>query len=277
MRARHRGFTLIELVVVITLSAVVMGFMAMFLVAPVNAYFAQERRTDLADSANNAMRMLENDIRGAVPNSVRVLPVDANHLVMEMLAADAVARYGADLTIGTPDNAFTAIGGLAPDGASYVNNAFLVIDNGPGGDAYAQNTVSTPAVVTITAGVRNPLNREQPISVSPPVRFVADSPIKNVYFGTHAVAYLCDTSLNTLTRYSGYQIAANQNSRATDFDLMNAGAQRALVARNVSQCTFAPQPVHSTYFGDIIRMQLNFTSNGEILRVFHQAQVEGRT
>jgi MSHA biogenesis protein MshO len=220
--------------------------------------------------------MMEHDIRGAVPNSVRLLPVDANHVVMEMLGADAVARYGSDLTIGAPDTTFTAIGGLAPDKV-YVNNAFLVIDNGPGGDAYTQSTVSTPAVITITAGVRNVVNREQQISLSPAVTFAQPSPLQNVYLGTQAVTYLCDTTLNTLTRYWGYQIAADQTLRATDVDLMNAGAQRALVARNVAQCTFLAPPAHSAYFGDIIRMRLRFDSNGEVLQVFHQVQVEGRT
>jgi prepilin-type N-terminal cleavage/methylation domain-containing protein len=41
---RARGFTLIELVITIAVGSVVVAFMALFIVTPMNAYTAQTRR-----------------------------------------------------------------------------------------------------------------------------------------------------------------------------------------------------------------------------------------
>jgi MSHA biogenesis protein MshO len=66
------GMTLIELVIVITLSAICVTFMTMFVVTPINAYNAQTQRAQLVDAADSALRLLSRDLRAALPNSVRI-------------------------------------------------------------------------------------------------------------------------------------------------------------------------------------------------------------
>src|SRR6185312_15339476 len=92
MRRSARGFSLIELVVTIALSAIVVGFMAMFMTAPVDAFAAHERRAALADSADNAVRMLDYDIRSALPDSVRYVRT-GSIVTLELLSVEEVARY----------------------------------------------------------------------------------------------------------------------------------------------------------------------------------------
>ncbi|MGH7690805.1 MAG: prepilin-type N-terminal cleavage/methylation domain-containing protein, partial [Gemmatimonadaceae bacterium] len=125
-RRSHRaaGFTLVELVVVIVLTAIVASFMALFLNAPIQSYFAQTRRSDLVDSANRITRAVGADVRTALPNSLRVNPAGT---ALELLSTAGVARYygkgdksppppppppsGEELTIG---NSATAFGTLDP-------------------------------------------------------------------------------------------------------------------------------------------------------------------
>jgi MSHA biogenesis protein MshO len=278
MNARQSGYTLLELVVVIVVSAIVMGFMAMFLAAPVHAYFAQERRTELTDSANGAMRAVEADIRTALPESVRVLPVGAN-LAVEMLAVDTMVRYNpgtnpADLNIGTPDNSFATRGILAPVG-NLPANAFLVVNNGVGGDAYALvSNGKTPAGTTIQVAP-GANSASQAITFTPAVTFLTASPTNRIYLVSRPVSYICDVTAGTLTKYWNYAIDPLQANRATQAQLLGAGASMSIVARNLASCNFGVTPAAAN-FGGIVRIQMNFVRDGETVRVFDQAQVENR-
>lgn len=66
----NAGFTLVELVVAITVSVIVVGFMAMFIATPLQAYLAQSRRAELVSEADLAMRNIENDLQSATVGSV---------------------------------------------------------------------------------------------------------------------------------------------------------------------------------------------------------------
>jgi MSHA biogenesis protein MshO len=67
-----RGVTLIELVVVITISAIVATVLGTIIVRPIQGYQAQVRRAELVDAAEMALRRMGREIRLALPNSVRV-------------------------------------------------------------------------------------------------------------------------------------------------------------------------------------------------------------
>mgnify|MGYP001048190736 CR=1 FL=1 len=68
----HAGFTLIEMIIVIAITAIVGSMVAVFLRAPLESYVAQDRRARLADAADTALRRMARDIRLALPSSVRV-------------------------------------------------------------------------------------------------------------------------------------------------------------------------------------------------------------
>ncbi len=68
----ERGFTLIELVVVVLVLSVVVGMTATLTIKPLEAYGDVRLRTALTDSAEAATRRIRRDIRSALPNSVRV-------------------------------------------------------------------------------------------------------------------------------------------------------------------------------------------------------------
>jgi MSHA biogenesis protein MshO len=69
---RSRGVSLIELIVVITISGIIAAVLGKIIVRPIQGYESQVRRAALVDAAEMTVRRLGRDIRQALPNSVRV-------------------------------------------------------------------------------------------------------------------------------------------------------------------------------------------------------------
>ncbi|MBT9540410.1 prepilin-type N-terminal cleavage/methylation domain-containing protein [Thiobacillus sp.] len=76
---RCAGFSLIEMVVAITVLGVLSGSAAVFLRGPITSYFDTERRVDLSDAGGLAMEKLTQDIARAEPaNNVNVTVAGAS-------------------------------------------------------------------------------------------------------------------------------------------------------------------------------------------------------
>ena len=71
-RRQLRGFTLVEMIVVIVITGIIGGIVAIFIRAPVQGYVDSARRAEMTDIADTAMRRISRDLRLALPNSVRV-------------------------------------------------------------------------------------------------------------------------------------------------------------------------------------------------------------
>jgi MSHA biogenesis protein MshO len=277
---RCRGFTLIELVITIAVSAVVVSFMAMFVVTPMNAYSAQTRRAELVDAADSALRLIGRDLQISVPNSVRI-DSSGSIVALELLSSVDGARYrdGGPLTDPSRELDLTA-----PDGAfattvpfSYVtlpfssNNHYLVIYNVgvPGANAWDMIDVITPmgTQISISAGATA---NENLVTLSPAFRFAWGSPNKRVLLAEGPVTYLCDTAERTLTRYSGYAISASQPLTATA--LLSAGATAARVADDVGACQFSYNPGTSQRSG-LVTLSLQLTRSGEQIQLLQQVHM----
>lgn len=96
---RHhlRGFTLIEMVMVIVIMGVIGGVMSVFMKSPVNAYMDSARRAALSDSADTLVRRMARDIRKSLPNSIR----SPTNQCIEYIPTKTGGRYRAEeLTAG---------------------------------------------------------------------------------------------------------------------------------------------------------------------------------
>jgi MSHA biogenesis protein MshO len=275
---RARGFTLLELVVVITISGVVAIFMVFFLTAPVESYFAQSRRADLVDSADRLLRSVSGDVRAALPNSIR-LTTTGSVVALELLATAGVARYYGpgdksalppaqqaleELAIGQPDTDFFTL-----DQFASLSGSYLAVNNPGVPGAYAFGGVMTPLPPQFSITPNAATAEEQIHFSGAGFDFTTASPTHNIFLVSGPVSYLCDTSSQTVRRYWGYTISAAQAAVATDPQLMAAGASRSLIAQNVSACSLSVVPGSGT-FGQLVILRITLTSSGEALPVFQE-------
>jgi MSHA biogenesis protein MshO len=96
---KHSGFTLVEMIIVIVITGIIGGIVAIFIRAPVQGYMDSARRAELTDIADTAMRRMARDVRTAVPNSMRTLGCGGTPCV-EFLPTKDGGRYRADQTGG---------------------------------------------------------------------------------------------------------------------------------------------------------------------------------
>lgn len=244
---RHaRGTTLIELIVALTVSAVVASFSIALIAAPPVALDAGARRSGLRDAAQLAIDRIESDWRDALPNSLRARNA-AGRLAIEHLAMLDAATLFQDLpavaaaqrlSIGAPDSQFETLGNfrrtIKPLDSNQVRVA-LHHSGTPGANAWLQTDVISPAGSRVQVEVGAVAGQDR-VSLTPAVTFTAVGASRRVYLLSGPVTLLCDPVVGTITRYSDYAIAANQALRDSDAELMAAGARRALLATGVTAC-----------------------------------------
>jgi MSHA biogenesis protein MshO len=90
-QTQQRGFTLVELIMVIVIMGVIGGVVAVFMRSPIDAYFDSARRAALTDVADTAVRRMARDLRKALPNSIRVEALTPNCL--EFIPTRTGGRY----------------------------------------------------------------------------------------------------------------------------------------------------------------------------------------
>lgn len=254
--ARHAGFTLIEMVAVITVSSILAVVIWRNIARPIEGFEDTARRARLVDIAETAVNRMTREIRLALPNSVRI---GAGGTALEILRTLTGGRYragpdGTDNDVcALPDDdsiSFVASGdcfevlgpliNLAQIGAGGGGRAAcvagdidcLVIYNTgqSGGDAYAgDNLAGISSVGPAAGGVSLAFDRSDAATPfplrSPAQRFqVIDTP----------VSFVCDTGAGRVDRYADYAITAGQA-------VPPAGTPRQLAAR-VTACDFSYVP-----------------------------------
>lgn len=94
-KSKQAGFTLVELIMVMVITGIIAGVVAIFMKTPVNQYLDIARRAEMTDIADTALHRMARDIRTAVPNSVR-LPVPTDSTYIEFLPTKTGGRYRAN-------------------------------------------------------------------------------------------------------------------------------------------------------------------------------------
>lgn len=283
MQSRQTGFTLVELVITISLTTIVVSFMSLFISGPVQSYADQARRAELVDVAENSLRRIARDIRRGLPNSVRVQSA-GTVVAIEMLNTVDGVRYrdrpppgnpDKRLRFSGPDDAFNTVGVFRGVAKPFVSNThYLAIYNVgvPGADAYELANVITPPGTQITID-SDSVPGEDNVRLAPAFRFAYRSPGKRVYLLDGPVSYLCDAAAGTLVRYSGYVIANDHATRDSDGELVAAGAAVTLIADHVSSCSMAYAPGTAERAG-LVTLHLAVSDAGETVSMLHQVHVD---
>jgi len=261
MKSGQQGFTLVEATMVIVITGIVAGMVAVFIKQPVEAYVDTARRAALTDIADTAARRMARDLQGALPNSVRV---DATHL--EFIPIKDAGRYRAELGVNAADNPLdfttvdTSFDVLGPPVTVTNGDSLVVYNLGiPGADAYEMPLMTTRRAAT-AGGATVTFASTTPLPFpSPGSRFqIAGSP----------VSYVC--SGGSLLRYSGYGFPSP--STVTPTVAFGAVVPDAL-ATSVVGCNFTYVAGALQRYG-LVSIFLSFTQSGETVSLQHQVNVD---
>jgi MSHA biogenesis protein MshO len=283
MRRPQEGFTLVEMIMVIVITGIIGGMVAVFLKAPVQQYMDVARRADMTDIADTALRRVTRDLHLALPNSVRVTGPcgGGDACFLEFLPAPSGGRYRADidatddvcpggnsdddiLSFTAADTCFEVLGQMP---AVAVGDQIVVYNLGiAGADAYAGNTLATHNRRAVGAVGANS------ISITSANALPFDSPGHRFHVVTAPVSYVCDGA-GTLWRYWGYAIQAGQPNNAAAAPLSTANSAR--LATNVSSCRFTYDPLVVGRSG-LVTMQLAITEQGETATLYNAAHVSNQ-
>lgn len=280
---RQRGFTLVEAVAVIAITGIVAGMVAVFIRSPVEAYFDSERRAELTDIADTAVRRIARDVGTALPNSLRTPTADS--ACIELIPTRTGGRYRAasdgaaasdPLDFSAADTSFNMFGPQSSITTQQIgqNDLVAVYNLGiSGADAYAlDNTSAVTAVPTWNA-----TNQETNITIAAKQYPLASANNRfHVIPGSEqVVVYVCSgAGVSAAGDGTGmlYRMAATlPRARTAACPAVPAGTP--VLATRVSGCSFAYAP-SSLQRNGLLSIALAVQKLGERVSLQHQVSVE---
>ena len=283
MKAQSAGFTLIELIVTMTIIVIIVSFGAFMISGPVSGFTDQVRRAELVDSAESSLRRIGRDVRRSLPNSVRIT-TNGSITALELLNVVEGVRYragpppgdaNARLIFNTADGAFNSIGlfnAIAKPFSSTTHYLSVYNVGVAGANAYELINVITPPGTQIDIDAAAEAGEDN-VQLDPWFQFAYPSPRQRIYLIDTPVSFLCDTATGNLTRYAGYAIATNQADRDSAAELLAAGGVAALMSDNLTACTFTFTPGTAQRDG-LVTMSLTVADAGESIVLLQQAHID---
>jgi MSHA biogenesis protein MshO len=276
---KTRGFTLLELLMVIVITGILAAVLTVFLRPAIDSYLETQRRANLSDMADTALRRVAQELRSAVPNSIRMV----NSSCFQFVPTTSGGRYRMATDVALPASFFNS-----PVDTSMQTTQFdvlnrprtvpsvgdwVVVNNQNSGDVYAGN------------------NRSQIIEVGD----LSTSDLSMPNYGGLAVGFY-RLKINALQFPVGYDqgrfVVVSNNAQsvfyscnggflyrtAGQFDSTNLCAPTVdsrIVASNAQACTFVYQPnASATQQSGYLRMTMTLTDHAESVTLVHGIHVE---
>ena len=283
----NRGFTLIELIIVILIIGILSGVLFTILRGPMTQFIQVEQRANLVDIAETALLRMTREIRLALPNSIRIsdgvalssCDISVNTTcALEFLRTLDGGRYrrqGANrLKFNKQSDTFEYFGTL-------INLASINVGGTGQGDCLSANATVDCMVVyntgqtganayngdniaAITAKTASTLS----FNLSPVTKFPYESPRQRFFVVDTPVSFVCSGS--QITRYFDHLIEPTQKAPPV------SGSSN-LLANKISDCTMDYDAGTSTRAGLVI-LSITVRDNnlGQEVTLLQQAHVDNQ-
>ncbi len=287
----NMGFTLVELIVTMVISMIVAGVIAQLVSRPMEAYASSSHRANLTDAAGAALAQFTNDLRGALPNSIRIA---CSGSCLEFLDTIDGGRFRSvapgdrlDFNPASADTSFDVLGpaldpapittGSNPDDCENGIASCLVVYNTglAGSDAYQRDNIAT---ITALVSPFTSISFDNSYFSSGDTAFPMMSPQQRFHIVGGPVSYICDAGTGTLRRYDNYPITALHSSIDSHAEIVAiSGSETAIVTDKLSACQFVYDPGTATR-GGLVKFSLTLTENmysghSESITLLKQAHV----
>lgn len=252
-RLQARGFTLIELVMVILLLGVMATFSSQFIGIGTQIYGDASRREQLMSDARFAMERLNRELRDAVPGSVRVEEIGG-----------AQVEQGACLRFWPIATASRYLGSAVSSGLSIVTPAVLpkkdedlaIVYPLAGSGTLDQGCLQGSCTARVTA-VGSAVSGALPLTLGN--GFAKDSPGRRVYFASRQVRYCVQgTVLNRASAPIGSDITASPT---------------APMAEHIRQAAYYFYREPAAFSPSEVGLRLRFEQRGESVSFNHKLEV----
>lgn len=264
-RELQDGFTLVEMVVVITIVGILAAGAALFIRNPTQSFIDSENRANLTDRADTALRRMARDIRNALPNSVRTT-TNASDSFIEFMPVKAAGRYRAavgglipsgdplDFTLAT--DSFDVLG---PSVTVVANDKLVIYNLGiTGSDVYEGSNSRTLDAAT----------NANLLSFSGGI-FPQASPSSRFFVVSTPVSYACDMTNHVLLMYSNYAIQTTQPASVATLDGLTTARQ---LAANLTSCRINYVSGVLQRSG-VVTIYLELTQDAAKVTLMHQVNV----
>jgi MSHA biogenesis protein MshO len=272
----QKGFTLVELIMVIVIMGVISGMVAVFMKSPIDAYMDSGRRAELTDIADTTVRRIARDIHKALPNSIRD---DFSHQCLSFIPTRTGALYRTNASGGNAldfanllgDDVFNMLStnaSLSADQKILPNDLIAIYNLGiPGADAYSYtgNTPNTALVSTVVDS-----GNEAIITLQAKKKFPFESPNRRFQVipgDEKIVTFGCATDSTGVSNL--YRAISTTMPMA--LPAACPGATGQILATKTS-CTF-------DYSGSdlqrnaLVRINLSVSSGGETVKLYQEVHV----
>jgi MSHA biogenesis protein MshO len=277
---RQRGFTLVELIIVMLIVGAIAGVLVLQLRPAMQSYLAIRQRANLTSQADAALRRIINEVHTAVPNSLRYTWESQQSQCIEFVPTKDGGRFrtaqdytnvnqpqGAALVPGVPTTTFDTLTDVDPTDAQ---GDFVVVGNVNRDDVYAGTNVGTidtiagpsPNVarntITLKAATTFPAGYEGG-------RFLVVPKLER------AVTYTCTIPASggtgTIVRVTGYAPSAAPPKTCP--------TGPAILVAKVSDCSFLyHESEGATQQSGYLQLRLGLTDGGESVKLTMGAHVE---
>ena len=274
---RVRGFTLIELLTVIAITGILAAVLTVFLRPAIDSYLDTRRRANLTDIADTALRRMGQDIRSAVPNSIRTNGTESCFQLVPTITGgryrmaydvSGASRVGAPLDVTAATTSFDVLSPMSTVPSGNNGGDWVVINNQNTNDVYAGiNTARISSVVAyppVLSGIAQYL-----VTLTAPKQFSSGydgGRFQVVSSAAPTIVYSYAAATRTLYR------AVTTFSTAFPSALCGTGA---IVATNVSGAQFIYVPNKgATQQSGFLQMRLTLEDAAETVTLVHGVHVE---